>query len=303
MQLAYTLLLAALTLLTSVSNSPNVSSDLKTQANIVATQAISYAESVINEENIPVVSSPIVQNTVQSPAQNTPASTPTFGSVTPASVPTSLDFRYNYPIRFGGNQESMSFTAWVKDQNGNNMIGKIISLTTPQGVINSNPTNQDGINFVYKPKEEDVMDTFTFASEELSTTTSIYIPKGLPILQAKLLSFATTTWMQNNTFKIATVEVNLDPNFRIQPIGVNATVSGALNNVINEKIKLFIQSDYIPFKMGGTQDVDIWAETPLTGNSDVNNLSIKINSILLSDDNRAYTFTTNSIDLPPITFQ
>lgn len=52
MQLAYTLLIMAMSLLTSLQNSPNISPELRTQAIQIANNAITYGQQVIAQESV-----------------------------------------------------------------------------------------------------------------------------------------------------------------------------------------------------------------------------------------------------------
>ena len=76
MQTALTLLIMAMSLLTQVHNSPNVSPEFVAQAENIANQAITYAQGIINEQT--------TQTTV---VAQTPTETPiTFGSIVPRCI-------------------------------------------------------------------------------------------------------------------------------------------------------------------------------------------------------------------------
>lgn len=124
MQLAYQLLISAVTLLTMVSNSPDASADLKARATLIANQAITYAQGVIQNQS----SETVLQ------AQNT--TTPVFGSiqaspqVSPAPTCTLVGevYRDNYN----------NFLGKISWNTANAKTGYIINVTNKNTRISQN---------------------------------------------------------------------------------------------------------------------------------------------------------------------
>lgn len=191
MQLAYSLLIAAISLLTTVSNNPNISAELKAQANSVANTAVTLAQNLIQEENTNNTASIVEAIPTPSPVVQSVSPTPIFGNVTPVSVPTSLVVAFNDPNNinfpstttvYGGNCAPYNFYVTVKDQNGKiiDTDGKSIFLLNPDtgeklfSDMNYNsPISTTLIH--YTPQQNSGSINLTFSDGNISTTTTIQL--------------------------------------------------------------------------------------------------------------------------------